>query len=764
MSSTCSQIGAKAALRLYKSGSLRTAARSLSLTSTPKWSTATAQPVIASRAAIIANHKQSRTICSASATMDAAAETTNPLLTDSPFPLYDQVMAEHVVPGITSLLEQMHKEIDTLEANVQPNWTVVEAVERMTDRLGRAWGTVSHLKAVKDNEDLRKAVEEVQPEKVKLMLRLSQSRPLYEAFKGIKEGSGWSGLSEAQQRIVDAELRDFVLGGVALEGKAKERFNEIQQELSKLSTNFSNNLLDATKAFKKLVTEKSEVDGLPSSALGLAAQQAVKEGHEDATPESGPWLFTLDMPSLIPVLTHAKNRALREELYKANITRASSGEVDNTPLINRILELRAEKSKLLGYPNFAEVSMVSKMATFDQAEELLEKLRAASYDAAVEDLKDIETFAAEQGFAEKLMHWDVTFWAERLKESKYAISDEELRPYFALPSVLDGLFKLAKRLFDVDIEAADGMVPVWDKDVRFFAVKKAGKTKAYFYLDPYSRPAEKRGGAWMDEVCGQSKLFATGSDNVRLPVAHMVCNQSPPVGDKPSLMTFREVETLFHEFGHASQHMLTEETEGLCAGIRNIAWDAVELPSQFMENWCYERQTLFGFAKHHETGEALPEDLYRRMLAAKNYRSGSMTLRQVHFAKTDLELHSRYTPGGEETIFDRERKVAKNTTVMAPLPEDAFLCGFGHIFAGGYSAAYYSYKFAEVLSADAYAAFEEVGLENESAIQETGRRFRDTVLGMGGGKSPGDVFKAFRGRDPSAEALLRHSGLVPASA
>lgn len=673
--------------------------------------------------------------------------------------------AEHVVPAIRQLLEETNSAIDSLEENVEPTWAgLVEPLEKIVDRIGRAWGTVSHLKAVKDTEALRKAVEEVQPEKVKVMLRLSQSKPIYEAFKSIKEGDLWNSLTEAQKRIVDGELRDFVLGGVALEGEAKERFNEIQQELSKLSTDFSNNLLDATKAYKKLLTEKSEVEGLPDSALALAAQQAKGEGHEDATPENGPWLFTLDFPSFFPVMTHAANRSLREEMYKANITRASSGESDNTPIINKILTLRQEKAKILGFDNFAEVSMASKMADLASAEELLEKLRVASYDAAVKDLDDVKKFAAEQGFSEELALWDVTYWAERLKEAKYAISDEELRPYFALPNVLDGLFKLAKRLYDVDIVPADGKVPVWDKDVRFFEVQKNGKAKAYFYLDPYSRPAEKRGGAWMDEVCSQSKLFAEGEDAVRLPVAHMVCNQTPPVGDDPSLMTFREVETLFHEFGHASQHMLTEQGEGLVAGIRGVEWDAVELPSQFMENFCYDRATLDGFAKHYQTGEPLPEDLFQKLLAARTYRSGSMTLRQIHFACTDLELHARFTAGGEETIFDRERKVAERTTVMKPLPEDRFLCGFAHIFAGGYSAGYYSYKWAEVLSADAFSAFEEVGLENEDKVAETGRRFRDTVLALGGGKAPGDVFREFRGRDPSTEPLLRHNNLLPAAA
>ena len=471
-----------------------------------------------------------------------------------------------------SLLAQLNAEIDELEKSVEPTWPgLVEPLERIIDRVSRSWGAVNHLKGVRDSEPLRKAVEEIQPERVKLSLRLSQSRPLYEAFKALRENdSVWKELTEAQKRIVDSELRDFVLGGVALEGADRERFNEIQQELSQLSTKFSNNLLDATKAFKKLVTDREGVEGLPESALALAAQQAVGEGHEGATPENGPWVFTLDLPSYLPVMTHAKNRDLREEMYKANITRASSGEIDNTPIINRILELRAEKAKLLGYSSYAEMSMVSKMATLESAQELLEKLRAASYGAAERDLEEVRAFAAEQGFTDEMMHWDVMYWSERLKEKKYQITDEELRPYFALPNVLQGLFGLINRLFEVDVEPADGEVPAWHDDVRFFRLKKNGQTKAYFYLDPYSRPAEKRGGAWMDEVCSQSRLFAANGEDVRLPVAHMVCNQTPPVGDKPSLMTFREVETLFHEAGHALQHMLTEQSEGFVAGIRGV--------------------------------------------------------------------------------------------------------------------------------------------------------------------------------------------------
>ncbi|KAK9861820.1 hypothetical protein WJX84_004840 [Apatococcus fuscideae] len=690
---------------------------------------------------------------------------TNPLLQAEAFPLFDVVDATHVRPAINEILRDTNQQIDELEASAKPTWeALVEPLERLGDRLERAWGTVNHLKAVKDNKELREAVEEVQPEVVAVSLRLSQSKPVYEAFQSLKEGSAWSQLTEAQQRIVDKNLREFTLGGVALEGADRERFNEIKKELSKLSTKFSNNVLDATKAFKKLITDKALVDGLPQSALGLAAQQAKAQGHDEATAESGPWLITLDFPSYFPVMSHAKNRSLREEVYRASLTKASSGELDNTPIINKILSLKQETAKLLGFQNYGQVSMASKMASLEKADALLEELRSASFKPAQEELEEVRQFAKGKGFTEELRQWDVTFWAERLREAKYDITDEELRPFFALPSVLEGLFKLTENLFGVQVTAADGKVPVWHKDVRYFCIKQDGKPRAYCYFDPYSRPAEKRGGAWMDEVVGRSKLMALPGEDVRLPVAHMVCNQTPPVGEQPSLMTFREVETLFHEFGHALQHMLTTQSEGMVAGIRGIEWDAVELPSQFMENWAYNRAVLYSFAKHFETGEPLPEQIYQKLLAARTFRSGSMTLRQVHFASVDIELHARYQTGGSESVFDVDRRIAQKTAVMPPLPEDRFLCSFSHIFAGGYSCGYYSYKWAEVLSADAFSAFEEAGVDDLSAVQKVGQRFRDTVLAFGGGRFPGEVFKDFRGREPSTEPLLRHSSLVTAAA
>ncbi|XVE86900.1 hypothetical protein DITRI_Ditri18aG0072800 [Diplodiscus trichospermus] len=723
-----------------------------------------------------------------SASIDENIES-NPLLQDFDFPPFDIVEAKHVRPGIRALLKKLDSDLDELEKTVEPSWPkLVEPLEKIVDRLTVVWGMVNHLKSVKDTAELRAAIEEVQPEKVKFQLRLGQSKPIYNAFKAIQESSDWQSLSEARKRIVETQIKEAVLNGVSLEDDKREQFNKIEQVSFQVlgawswrAHKFSENVLDATKKFEKLIIDKKEIEGLPATALGLAAQTAVSKGHENATAENGPWVITLDAPSYISVMQHARNRALHEEVYRAYITRASRGDLDNTSIINQILKLRLEKAKLLGYNNYAEVSMATKMATVDKAEELLEKLRSASWNAAVQDVEDLKSYSKSQGASEadNLSHWDISFWSERLRESKstsmrWTLSLslslslsllEELRPYFSFPKVMDGLFNLAKTLFEIDIEPADGLAPVWNKDVRFYCVKdSSGSPIAYFYFDPYSRPSEKRGGAWMDEVVSRSRVLSRNATTARLPVAHMVCNQTPPVGDKPSLITFREVETVFHEFGHALQHMLTKQDEGLVAGIRGIEWDAVELPSQFMENWCYHRDTLMSIAKHYETGESLPEEVYLKLLAARTFCAGSLSLRQIRFASVDLELHTKFIPDGSESVYDVDQRVSRITQVIPPLPEDRFLCSFNHIFAGGYAAGYYSYKWAEVLSADAFSAFEDAGLEDSKAVKETGHKFRETILALGGGKEPLKVFVEFRGREPSPEALLRHNGLLQVAA
>ena len=691
--------------------------------------------------------------------MTDATITKNPLLIGKGLPPFNEIKAEQVVPAMTQILKELDEGITKLEENVTPTWSgLVEPLTELEERLGWSWGIVGHLMSVQNSTELRSAYETMQPEIIKFYNKLSQSKPLYEAFKGIKDGAEWEQLESAQRRIVESSIRDFELSGVGLEGEVRDQFNQIQLESAELSTKFSNNVLDATKAFKLELTDKQDVDGLPPSALGLMAQTAKAAGNESATPENGPWVVTLDYPSYVPFMKYATNRELREKLYKAFVSRASSGELDNRGNIDRILELRKEKANILGFANFAELSLARKMAPNVAAvQQLQDELRGASYDAAIKEFEELKAFSGQ----DDLKNWDVSYWAEKQREAKFDFNEEELRPYFSLPKVLDGLFGLAKRIFGVTITAADGQASIWHEDVRYFQIADDnGDAIAFFFLDPYSRPAEKRGGAWMNDCIGRAKMTVEGKTETRLPVAYLTCNQTPPVDDKPSLMTFGEVTTLFHEFGHGLQHMLTTIDYSGASGINNVEWDAVELPSQFMENWCYDRPTLFGMAKHYQTGETLPEEYYQKLVAAKNYLSGSGMLRQLHFGLLDIELHSNYQPGGDETPNDVRDRLAKTTSVLQPIPEDNFLCAFGHIFAGGYAAGYYSYKWAEVLSADAFAAFEEAGLEDEAAVRSVGKRFKDTVLSLGGSLHPMEVFQSFRGREPKTEPLLRHSGLL----
>eukprot|EP00596_Hydrurales_sp_CCMP1899_P005259 CAMPEP_0119039880 /NCGR_PEP_ID=MMETSP1177-20130426/9621_1 /TAXON_ID=2985 /ORGANISM="Ochromonas sp, Strain CCMP1899" /LENGTH=694 /DNA_ID=CAMNT_0007004339 /DNA_START=199 /DNA_END=2283 /DNA_ORIENTATION=- len=686
----------------------------------------------------------------------------NPLLKRDHLPLFSEIQSVHILPSVKSDLEKLKIDFKEFEEKLSAKADyslAVEDLEKIQAPLAYSWGVVGHLMGVKNSDDLRKAHDEAQPSVIEVFQTFGQSQPLFKALSSLKSDQAvWASLEESQQRIVTSSIRQMESSGVGLKEADREIFNKLQLEQAELSTKFSNNVLDSTKAFKLKVTNKGDVEGLPASALEFAAQQAVAGGDAAATVETGPWVFSLDMPSYLPAMQHLQSRTVRETLYKAFVTRASSEERDNAPLIKRILQIKNEMAKMLGYSSFAEKSLASKMApSVESVLELTDMLRSKAYPAAQVEMKELEAFAKGRGFQRKIELWDVTYWSERLREASYEFEEEQLRAYFSLPKVLEGLFALAERLFGVKIEAADGDAQVWCEDVRFFKISDSttGEHIANFFLDPFSRPADKRGGAWMDVCLGKSQVLN------RKPVAYLVCNMSPPQGDKPSLMTFREVETLFHEFGHGLQHMLTRVTHGDAAGINNVEWDAVELPSQFMENWCYDKPTLYGFAKHYETGEPLPLELFEKMKAAKNFQAGLGLMRQLFFGAMDIELHSKnFDPNGEKTIFQVQHEMAEKYTVIPPLAEDRFLCSFGHIFAGGYSAGYYSYKWAEVMSADCFAAFEEVGLDNEEAVRATGRRFRETVLAMGGGRSPSDVYKDFRGREPSPDALLRHTGLT----
>eukprot|EP00551_Chaetoceros_affinis_P002388 CAMPEP_0203639586 /NCGR_PEP_ID=MMETSP0088-20131115/5309_1 /ASSEMBLY_ACC=CAM_ASM_001087 /TAXON_ID=426623 /ORGANISM="Chaetoceros affinis, Strain CCMP159" /LENGTH=722 /DNA_ID=CAMNT_0050494521 /DNA_START=62 /DNA_END=2230 /DNA_ORIENTATION=- len=719
----------------------------------------------------------------------------NPLLDQSGLPKFSSIEPSNLSPAVSTLLENLDKDFADLTSKLSSGEEtksvdyeeVLPELEKMQFGLGYAWGVTSHLNGVKNSEDLRKAYEENQPKVVKAMAQFSQSREVYDALSAIRasmtEGEDIDFETSQKLRAVDNSLRGMKLGGVGLDGAEKDRFNEIRLRLAEIGTSFSNNVLDATKAFSLVVEDAAEVEGVPDSAKAMWASayhaSLGDEGKDvEVDAEKGPWKITLDMPSYIATMTHVPSRSVREKVYKAYITRASEfTEVDedgksknNVPSIYEILKLKEERAKMLGFNNHAELSLASKMApTVDSVKELSDLILDKALPSALRELEEITAMARANGGddyteenLEKLMPWDTTFWSERLKESKFDLKEEELRPYFALPSVLDGMFGLIERLFNVEVKKDESGVETWNPDVSFYNLydKDSGKQIASFYLDPFSRPADKRGGAWMDVCIGKSD--ACGKD---IPVAYLTCNGSPPVGDKPSLMTFREVETLFHETGHGLQHMLTKASVGDVAGINGVEWDAVELPSQFMENWCYDKKTVYGFAKHYETGEPLPEEMFEKLKEQKTYGAGMMACRQLLFGLLDMELHSNFdaeaAENGGETIFDVHRRMAEKCTPYSqPLPEDRFLCTFSHIFAGGYSAGYYSYKWAEVMSADAFGAFEEVGLENEEKVQEVGRKFRDTVLSLGGGVDPMEVFKRFRGREPSPEALLRHNGLT----
>ncbi|WP_255107878.1 M3 family metallopeptidase [Synechococcus sp. RedBA-s] len=707
-----------------------------------------------------------------------------PLLRGEGLPDFAATTPEQVRQQIPALLEVLNANLSELEQSLELTSTeqaagellswdqVMDPLQRLGERLRWSWGLVSHLNGVCNSAELREAHQSQQGAVVAFGNRAGQSRTLYRALERLQQQheTGSLRLDATQERILTAELLEMQLRGVALEGEAQAAFNAASEELAELATRFGNHVLDATNGWTLALHTPEQVEGLPESLRQLLAQAAREaslssaEGHE-ACAETGPWLLGLDMPRAMPFLKYSHRRDLREQLYKAQVSRASSGDLDNRPLIERILTLKGEQALRLGYATWAEVSLASKMAhSVDAVEGLLEDLRAAAFPAAQRELQALAACAGRQGAPEaaELRPWDVSFWAEVLRRESFDLHGEALRPWFPLPRVLDGLFALCGRLFGIRIEAADGEAPVWHADVRFFRVFDASSDQAIasFFLDPYSRPGSKRGGAWMD-TCLDRGRDAAGRPV--LPVAYLICNQSPPVGETPSLMTFEEVETLFHEFGHGLQHMLTTVERPQAAGINHVEWDAVELPSQFMENWCYDRSTLLGMARHWQTAEPLPEAEFAKLLAARTFMGGSATLRQVHFALVDLRLHSVWTPGSGLSPEDLRRQIAATTTVLAPIPEDAFLCAFGHIFAGGYSAGYYSYKWAEVLSADAFSAFEEVGLEDEPAVQSTGRRFRDTVLSLGGSRSPAEVFEAFRGRAPSPEALIRHSGLAAAA-
>lgn len=689
------------------------------------------------------------------------APTDNPLLQKQGLPRFDQIKPEHIAPAVAQLLEESEKLFNNIEANAAPQWDAIFGpLDQMDQLFEQTWKPIGHLLSVNNSPELREAYEKALPGIVQFGLRVRQCRPVYDCVKAMKESGDWDNFSSARKRIIDQKLLSAKLSGIGLEDGLKEQFNQNAQKLSQLATKFSNNVLDSTKASSLTITDIADTTGWPKSLLNLTSQtfnMSSKENEPVSTPEKGPWKITLDVPIIQPFGQHCQNRELRKQAYCVYISRASVGQFDNTPLCANILQLRKEQSQLLGYSCYGEMSLAEKMApSVDAVLEMFDTLQNASQEPAKQDLIDIQKQAQENGFDEELKHWDIAFWTERLREQRYEVTDETLRQYFQHERVLEGLFDLVKRLFQVEVRPADGEASLWNKDVRFFHIYDQGELIAGFYYDPYSRPENKRGGAWMDE-CHNRRITENG---LQIPIAYLICNCTPPIGDQPALMTFREVETLFHEFGHGLHHMLSEVDEPDVSGVNGVEWDAVELPSQFMENWCYHKPTLLGMTAHIETGEPLPDELFQKIVAARNFRAGSNTLRQLTLGIIDMLLHTDYDPNGVVSVFEVQRQVMEKTAVLPMLEQDRMLCSFQHIFAGGYAAGYYSYKWAEVLAADVFSAFEEAGLDNEQTIQQVGTKLRNTIFANGGSQHPMDLFKEFRGREPSPEALLRQSGLL----
>lgn len=676
---------------------------------------------------------------------------TNPINDLSGLPQFSAIKPEHIQPAITDAIDACKNRITELLKQESYSWdNLIAPLEEIDDELSRKWSPVSHMNSVVSNDELREAHDACLPILSEYGTWVGQNSDLYQAYCQIKDSIEFSSLSEAQQAVITQSIRDFKLSGVALTDNKKARYGEVRSRLSDLSSSFSNNVMDATLGWFKHITDEKELAGLPESALAAAKQVAQSK-------ELDGWVFTLDIPSYLPVMTYADDRALREEMYRAYSTRASeqgpnAGKWDNSDLITETLTLRQELAQLLDYAHYADYSLASKMAnSSEQVNGFLQDLAKRSKPQALKDVEQLTEFAREHYQADKLEAWDIGYYSEKLKEQTYKISDEQLKPYFPEPTVVKGLFEVVARLYKLKVTLRED-VDTWHKDVKFYDIHdQSGERRGSFYLDLYARP-HKRGGAWMDE-CQVRRQKLDGSQ--QHPVAYLVCNFNGPVGDTPALFTHDEVVTLFHEFGHGIHHMLTKINVGGVSGINGVAWDAVELPSQFLENWCWQPEALSFISGHYETGEALPQNLLDNMLAARNFQSAMQMLRQLEFSLFDFTLHEHF---GVKTTDVQAwlNQVREQVAVLVPPSFNRFQNSFGHIFAGGYAAGYYSYKWAEVLSSDAFSRFEEEGIFN----QQTGQDFLTNILEMGGSKEPMDLFVAFRGREPEVDALLRHSGIA----
>ncbi|MFM5128438.1 oligopeptidase A [Aeromonas veronii] len=677
----------------------------------------------------------------------------NPLLTMDSLPPFSQIKPEQVQPAVIQAIADCKQKISDVLAQRDPHtWdSLIAPLEEVNDRLSRIWSPVSHLNSVLNSEALREAHDACLPLLSEFQTYVGQHEGLYQAYLALSQSDDFPLLSGAQRKEIQNTLRDFRLSGIGLPAEAQQRYGEIQARLSELASRFSNNVLDATQGWHKLVADEAELVGLPESVRAAARQMAELKGKEG-------WLFTLDIPSYLPVMMYADNRELRAEMYEAFTTRASdqgpnAGKWDNSAIMSELLTLRRELAQLLGFANYAELSLATKMADkTEQVVSFLTDLAAKSLPQGKAELEEIRAFAAEQHGQSELAAWDLAYYAEKLKQHKFSISDEQLRPYFPASKVVKGLFEVVKRVFGMKVRERLG-IDTWHPDVRFYDIFDADdELRGSFYLDLYARE-HKQGGAWMD-VCLGRRYRQDGS--LQKPVAYLTCNFNGPVDGKPALFTHNEVVTLFHEFGHGIHHMLTRIDVAGVAGINGVAWDAVELPSQFLENWCWESEALAFISGHYETGEPLPADLLEKMLTARNFQAAMQMLRQLEFALFDFRLHQEFDPANPAQLPALLDEVRSQVAVMTPPAFNRFQHSFSHIFAGGYAAGYYSYKWAEVLSADAFSRFEEEGIFNPA----TGQSFLKNILEKGGSKEPMELFRAFRGREPKVDALLRHSGIA----
>lgn len=676
----------------------------------------------------------------------------NPLLYTDGLPLFSSITPTQIEPAIDHMLKKNRSKIQALlQSNEPVSWgNTLQPVEDLDDQLNRAWSPACHLHSVADNDELREAYNACLPKLSDYATEMGQNKDLYLAYKSVSEGDEFALLDDAQRKIIENALREFRLSGIELDEDKQQEYKEIKKELSRLQTRFEENLLDATHAWTKHVTDKKSLNGLPESALAQAKQKSLNEDKQG-------WIFTLDFPSYMPVMQYADDVALRKEMYTAYITRASdlgpnAGQWDNSELINKILALRHRQAQLLGYESYAHYSLVRKMANdINEVLDFLNDLASRSKKMAKQELKALQEFAKSEFGLSKLQAWDMAYYAEKFRQHKYALSQEELRPYFPAPQVIDGLFTIVTRLYGIDVKEREH-VETWHEDVRFFDIfDNTGSLRGGFYLDLYTRTG-KRGGAWMDECIVRKR----SASDVQIPIAYITCNFTPPIGNDPALLTHDEVITLFHEFGHGLHHMLTLVDYPSVSGINGVPWDAVELPSQFMENWCWEREALDLIGRHHQTGKLISDDIFEKMIAAKNFQTGMQMVRQLEFSLFDFRLHLEYdskTPVDVQSLLDDVRRQV--AVVVAP-EFNRFQHSFSHIFASGYAAGYYSYKWAEVLSADAYSKFEEDGIFNK----HTGNEFLHSILEQGGVKEPMEMFINFRGREPNIDALLKHSGIT----